>query len=89
MKIFSHSLPWGQSTLVGYFFKICFDICAGEACLFPIGAIIILFFSMSLHHRTFCQIFRNEVKELDSINKTHDVAEHLQKLIRFHISAKK
>lgn len=48
-----------------------------------------LFISICLHHETFYKMFQNEAKKLDDHDKHRNDADHLRKMIRFHILVKK
>lgn len=77
------SLPWDQSSYVGYFGEIFFTILFAYGYLILHGVSLILFISMCLHHRAFSEIFKRLIdaaRQCDE-NSLHD-------LIGFHLTAK-
>lgn len=91
----SFSLPWNQSTILGYFMEQMFDI---VMCLvyFPVNGILLLpFISICIHYRTFYQIIRNLVDHWNDSTKNHQFnnieidRKFICDLIQFDISFKK
>lgn len=88
------SLPWDQSTIIGYL---------GEQILINImcfvysvinGVHLLLFISICLHHRTFYEIIESWIDKWNNGNGNgnpcdRDARKFLHSLIRFHISSKK
>lgn len=87
------SLPWSQSTIVGYF---------GEQLLINVmcfiysvinGVLLLLFISICLHYRTFYEIIKHWIDEWNNENANGNTnrcdEKFLCELIRFHVSAKK
>lgn len=59
-----------------------------EVYLVTNGSLLLLFISICLHHLSFYKMFRDEARKLDYRDKDRNDAEHLRKLIRFHIIVK-
>lgn len=78
------SLPWNQTTFVGYFCEICFGNAAILTYMIANGAVLLLFMSMCIHHRAFFKMFKQFIYE----TKRHDNKRFLCKLIQLNISAK-
>lgn len=78
-----HSLPWDQTTAIGYIGEVCFQIMMGEGYLFSNGALLLLLISMCWHHQAFYKMFRHFVCEIDSKEKNAKLK--LCELVRFHI----
>lgn len=83
-----HSLPWDQSTPLGYSLEICFCIYKADSYFLTYGSLLVLFTSICMHHQTFYEIFNHEAQKLHHSGTDRSVAEHLSKMIRFHISVK-
>lgn len=88
----SFSLPWDQSTVIGYFGEqilinaICFVYSVIN------GVLLLLFISICLHHRTFYEIIRSWIDKWNNGNGNRcdlDSRKLLCDLIRFHMSSKK
>lgn len=78
------SLPWDQSTVLGYCVDICFILAIGEVYLLVHGALLLLFISTCLYHRAFRAVFQQAIE-----NRKSGDEEFLCDLIRFHISVEK
>lgn len=81
-------LPWNQSTPHGYALEIAFDLYHGWTYMLSNGALLFLFISICLHHKSFYKIFRNEAKKLNYRDRHRNDADHLRKMIEFHILSK-
>lgn len=83
------SLPWNQNTPIGYLCEACVVFCTGCAYIIVNGSILILFFSICLHHRAFYQMIHHNLQNFNRCDEMkRDNEEFLCKLIRFHISIK-
>lgn len=80
------SLPWNQSTPMGYVGELCFSIWVGFGYFFANGAFLLLFISMCLHHQAFYGMFRHLVEKLKRPKKNRCDAQFLCDLVRFYIS---
>lgn len=91
------SLPWDQSTLLGYFLEQMFYIVMCIAYFSVIGSLLIPFMSICIHYRAFYQIVRHLI---DQWNTCSTVEKHrssnfsndqkfLFDLIRFDVSFKR
>lgn len=78
------SLPWNQTTFVGYFLEICFGNLAILTYMLANGAVLLLFMSMCIHHRAFFKMFKQFIYEA----KRCDDKQFLCKLMQLNISAK-
>lgn len=83
------SLPWDQSTPIGYFYKISFDTLVGVTYLVSNGALLVLFVSICLFHQAFSKMFEHSLRKLGESGGDHNDEELLCQLIQFHISVKK
>lgn len=83
------SLPWNQTTAIGYFSETCLGAMIGYALVTRSGCLQIFFISMCLHHRAFRQIFDHSLQKFNrSVKKKPESAKFLCKLIRLHILVK-
>lgn len=84
------SLPWNQTTLVGYAVELTTLGSIGLFYFVVYGTFLMLFLSICMHHQAFSKMFKYLV---DKLNRS-DVENQCDKkslcnLIRFHISVKK
>lgn len=84
----SFRLPWDQETLFGYICEIVLSLVCIEAYLLFNGALLLLFISMCLHHRTFNKMFQYSLQKLDHDDNQRNDRLFICKQIRFHISVK-
>lgn len=83
------SLPWNQTTAIGYFGETCLEAMIGYALATSSGSLLIFFISMCLHHRAFRKMFDHSLQKFNrSVKKKPESAKFLCNLIRFHISVK-
>lgn len=88
MKPFS-SLPWDQSTLLGYFAESCFEITTGMTYYIINGVMILLYISICIHYQAFYDMIKHSTDKWTLSNDNYKNNEQfLRNLIRFHISAK-
>lgn len=85
------SLPWNQTTLVGYAEELCFSIPVGFGYFFVNGVFSLLFISICQHHQAFYKMFKHSVvkskpKRPNGTNQSD--AKFFYDLIRFHTSVK-
>lgn len=85
---FLRSLPWDQQNAIGYFCKMVFDFLVGETYLIVNGGVLLLFVSISMHHRAFYNIFEHSLRQLGDPNRSRNDVELLRHLINFHILVK-
>lgn len=78
------SLPWNQSTYLGYFAEILFHSITSYGYGISIGTPLLLFISLCFHHQAFSKMFKHSIDESEKYD-----AKLLCDFIRFHISAKK
>lgn len=84
------SLPWNQSTALGYVGELCHSLPIGTDFFSVIGTFLLLFISMSQHHQAFYNMFKHTVDKLKQPDgKVRCDAKFLRDLIRFYISVKK
>lgn len=88
MNFTNHSLPYNQTTPLGYFGDVVASIAIGQGYLITSGSIMILFISICLHHRTFFNMFQHFTRKLDQSNRNQSDHECLCHLIRFHLMVK-
>lgn len=82
------SLPWNQTTYLGYAGEISIDVMVTVGYLIANGSLLLFFMSMCIYHRAFLKIFEHSVDNLDAI-KGRNKEKCVLDLIRFHISTKK
>lgn len=80
------SLPWNQSTLLGYSYEICYEMTLAMSFFAVNGLFLIFFISMCLCHNSFYKIFRSLLNQLDDSKTTRESEEALCNLIRFRVS---
>lgn len=79
------SLPWNQTTAIGYFGETCMGAMIGYALTTFSGSLLIFFISMCLHHRAFRQMFDHSLQKFNrSVKKKPESTKFLCNLIRFH-----
>lgn len=85
-----YSLPWNQTTPLGYLAEICFQMLCGEAYLTFNGSVILLFISMCLYHQAFYKMFQYSMRKMNQPpdEGQQDTKGVLCNFIRFHISVK-
>lgn len=81
------SLPWNQTTYLGYFGEIVQDIVVTAGYIVANGALLLLFISISIYHQAFQKIFKHSVVKLKAIGKKNK-DEVICELVRLHVSAK-
>ena len=83
------SLPWDQTTLLGYFGELMVIIAILLAYFTPTNTLLILFISMCFYHRAFYEIFKHTIDQFE--RQTDDdkcESKSINDLIRFRISVK-
>lgn len=78
--------PWNQQKLSGYVAEKVLDLLIGATYFLALAAVLLLFISLCLHHRTFLKIFEYvliKVGQSDKNGHQHD-AKIICDLIRFH-----
>lgn len=85
----SHSLPWDQTTPIGYCGEICFSILNIEV-FWAVGAqVLLLFIFLCKNNFAFCAMFEsfvNEFHKMKDMRKKHDA---IRKLVNFHNNVKR
>lgn len=85
----ANSLPWDQSTLIGYFGEISFNVIVGATYFISNGVMILLYISICIHHQTFYEMVENSIDKWALSDKNgKNTEKFLRNLIRFHISTK-
>ena len=85
----NHSLPWNRDELLGYFGEIMLTLLSGEAGIFVITTLILLFISICYYHQAFYKIFKQTLKKLDrSMGDKNYKKLLLHDLIEFHVLVK-
>lgn len=82
------SLPWDQSTPLGYFTEVCFVAHNGLTYFVGSGGLLLFLISICFHHHAFYQIFKQSVDELNYFDGNRNDKELLCDLIRFHTLVK-
>lgn len=57
------SVPWNQTTLIGYLGEEFTILSGGGAYMVGLGVVLLLFVSICMHHQTFCKIFEHMIDE--------------------------
>lgn len=82
------SLPWNQDTPFGYFCEICLGIFWSEDYFIANGTLLLLFISMSWHHRAFYEIFQQSVQKAEEYVSDQQKLDAFCKIVCFHNSVK-
>lgn len=82
------SLPWNQSTPLGFFFEICYSVYAVEIYLFVTGTYLVLYISFCFHNQAFFKMFQHSLSTFDDTDKVRELKLFLRQLIIFHNSVK-
>lgn len=82
------SLPWNQTSLLGYFGEITSVMTFTGVYLILNGTFLLLFTSICLHHRAFYKIIKQSIDKLNLSEEHRCDAKFLCDLIRFHITIK-
>lgn len=89
LPFFHYSLPWNQSTYLGYFAEMTFDAVNYESYLLVNGVILLFFMFMCYHHQAFYEIFKRSIAEIDCCYDGINFSKkNLCDFIEFHISIK-
>lgn len=80
------SLPWDQTTLIGYFEEMVFTAVVAFAFWFTNGVFLIFFTSICIHHRAFYEIFKHSVEKF---NRRYRNTKSIRELIYFYMLIKK
>lgn len=83
------SMPWDQTTPIGFFFEWLFDLIGGEMYWLGCATLLLLFVSFSMHHHAFCVMFRHLSTKMNVSDNTRNEKFILLDLIHFHITVKK
>lgn len=86
--LFIPSLPWDQTTLLGYFMETIYSNLILQAYYFYNGAVLIPFISICTHHQAFAKVFRHLLQELERSDE-NGRAGHIRKIIHFHNAIKR
>lgn len=87
---FKLSLPWDQTTPVGYGSELILDLPIGFSCMVVNGVFLLLFVSICQHHQAFYKMFKysiNNSKRSDGANRCD--AKFICDLIDFYNSVEK
>lgn len=87
-EFINFSLPWDQSTPIGYSGDVLFCIASGECYLIINGALIILFVSIWCCHEAFFKRFHLSVLRLNHPENKPNTNKMLRELIHSHITVK-
>lgn len=81
---FTFSLPWDQTTKLGYFMEMICDLIFGEFYLLGNGAFLLLFISICLYHLAFYKRFKYSISKLSQSENPGNDKKLLCDLIQFH-----
>lgn len=82
------SLPWNQSSFVGYFGEIIVDIMIFIEVVAIDFQFLLLFTSLCAHFFTFNEMFASFVIGVDSSTEEKRKTECIRKVIQFHLDIK-
>lgn len=88
------SLPWDQSSVVGYLGEVFHITIATKVYLIVNGVPLMLFISICTQHRAFYPIFKHSIDKWNARDKIQQIQHHrdgkkfICGLIRFHLSVK-
>lgn len=77
------SLPWNQTTAMGFIGEACFSTIVGVIFMLFNGMLLLLYVSMCLQHKAFYERFRHSLEKLDRPDKNRNNQEFLCELIQF------
>lgn len=80
--------PWNQQKLSGYVAEKCLDLLIGGTYFLALAAVLLLFTSLCLHHRTFLKMFKYVLAKIGKSNHNGLDTETVCDLIRFHTKIK-
>lgn len=83
------SLPWDQTTPIGYFGEICFSLLNVEAFWVVGGQILLLFVFICRNNFVFTEMFQSYLKEFEQSESTQEKHEIIRKIIAFHTDIKR
>lgn len=88
MKLFcfvllNSSLPWNQTTYLGYFAELLLLIPLAYGYMIINGTFLLLFISICMHHQAFHKMFKQSTNRTDKCD-----SKFLCDLMRFHVLAK-
>lgn len=84
-----NSLPWDQSTPLGYWAEFFYSAASGAAYLIAFYSMSLLFIGIVLHFGAFNKIYKHWFSQFGASVKNHTDSQLLCKLIKFNIMAKK
>lgn len=85
-SIQSFSLPWNQTTFLGYSVEIAFTIYQGQTYMISNGVLLLFFISKCYHHQAFYSMFKHSVAKLEQSDANQSDKRLLCDLIQFHVS---
>lgn len=85
---FYSRLPWNQTTYLGYSGEISFSTITTVAYFLVVGSVFLLFISMCMYYRSFCEMFEKSISTWDQLGENRFDYDFICDLIRFHISVK-
>lgn len=83
------SLPWDQTTPLGYFGEMCFSIMNLEAFWIVGGQILLLFIFVCRNNFIFAEMFVSFLNEFDQLENMQEKHIAIQNLIAFHTDVKR
>lgn len=89
IHVYNCSLPWNQSTYIGYVGEILYLIPCCWGVVLTNGAIMVTFISISIFHQTFYEIFECLLSTLNHNDKSTPAEMIIENSIRFRITTEK
>lgn len=83
------SVPWDQTTVLGYFGEVIFLNCTIGPIFTLNATVLILFISMCLYHQAFYKMFNHVLNELNSCKKVRFAEQTICDLINFRMLIQK
>lgn len=87
-KLLLHSLPWDQTTPLGYIGKFIYSEVVTQAYLLGNSAFLLLFIFICWNYRGFFEVIRNFVDRLNHPDVNQINQKLLKQLVEFHVSIK-
>lgn len=89
MPYFRFSLPWNQSTPIGYSVEITLSISDPEFYMVSNGVFLLLFISLCQHHRAFYDIIEYTTRKIGKKESYQSNAYLFGDIVEIHTAAKK
>ena len=82
------SLPWNQTTLLGYFGESTFMMFSGETFVYANGIMMLIFISICIHHLAFYEMLKYSIEKWNRLKKNQNDERFICNQIHFHNTVK-